>query len=331
MEVSCENYNQCQLTQPDLTPHTVRCNSSPSWAHTNTHTHIMEERSFPIRFIFFFPPSSSVFTSHPHCVCVCHTHTHTHVCRFKLGCVAVSDQSHSQQKESGQRGCHSTFSTWTLWRSCQHRNGRTCICLCDSGCDSPIKKKNVCVSVYVCTCAFLAFYLGIASEQFKACHSICRTGSKSERQLKLGLQEKERRWTIQQEGEKERLAIRSKRRTVRGSEGGQVKEKERWWYTESSTGSLLLWVCRLGQPAGAVGMQLGTLSLGPYGSPRVHTAFPQRAEVEGKEECVWSEKKKCLCVAAASSEMPALLHISVYGLIAQSCYCSEGPFAVTLA
>lgn len=33
-------------------------------------------------------------------------------------------------------------------------------------------------------------------------------------------------------------------------------------------------------------MQLGTLSLSPYGGLCVRTAFPQRAEVEGKEECV---------------------------------------------
>lgn len=37
-------------------------------------------------------------------------------------------------------------------------------------------------------------------------------------------------------------------------------------------------------------MQLGTLSLGPYGSLCAHTAFPQREEVEGNEKvcvCVW--------------------------------------------
>lgn len=53
----------------------------------------------------------------------------------------------------------------------------------------------------------------------------------------------------------------------------------------------------LGQPAGAVGMQLGTLSLSPYGALCARTVFPRRAEVEGKEECmcvcVWD---KCMCV-----------------------------------
>lgn len=53
------------------------------------------------------------------------------------------------------------------------------------------------VPVYVCACAFLAFYLGIASEQFTTCHSISKTGSKSERERRV-------RRTMQQEKERKR-------------------------------------------------------------------------------------------------------------------------------
>lgn len=46
------------------------------------------------------------------------------------------------------------------------------------------------VRVYtrVCACvhAFLAFCLGIALEQFTACHSFSMTGSKSERRRRMG-------------------------------------------------------------------------------------------------------------------------------------------------
>lgn len=52
----------------------------------------------------------------------------------------------------------------------------------------------------------------------------------------------------------------------------------------------------------------------PYGSLCAHTAFPQRAEVEGKEECmcVGVSDFVCVCVAAASSKMPTLIHHSPY-------------------
>lgn len=88
---------------------------------------------------------------------------------------------------------------------------------------------------------------------------------------------------------------------------------------ESRRCCLLPWVHGLGQPVGSVGMQLGTLSLSPYGRLCAGAAFSRRAEVEGNEEatCVF------LCVCVASSKMPTLLHISVCGLIAQSC-CSSG-------
>ena len=59
-------------------------------------------------------------------------------------------------------------------------------------------------------------------------------------------------------------------------------------------------------------MQLGTLSLSPYGSLCAHTVFPRREEVEGKEKSVCVCKRKFVCAAAALSKMPTLLHNSPY-------------------
>lgn len=63
---------------------------------------------------------------------------------------------------------------------------------------------------------------------------------------------------------------------------------------ESRRCCLLPWVHGLGQPVGSVGMQLGTLSLSPYGRLCAGAAFSRRAEVEGNEEatCVFL----CVCV-----------------------------------
>lgn len=55
------------------------------------------------------------------------------------------------------------------------------------------------VCACVCVCAFLAFYLGIASEQFTTCHSISKKGSKSEREGRV----RRKRRTMQQEKERE--------------------------------------------------------------------------------------------------------------------------------
>lgn len=82
------------------------------------------------------------------------------------------------------------------------------------------------------------------------------------------------------EMEKDSERLRGRTREGKGRDGD----------IESGRGCLLPWVHGLGQPAGAVGMQLGALSLSPSGRLCARTAFPRRAEVEGKEECM------CVCV-----------------------------------
>lgn len=66
MGVSCEDYNQCQLTQPDLTPHTVRRNlsNSLSLTHTCLQLHTLD-LSFSLSLAITVTPSRA------------HTHTHT--------------------------------------------------------------------------------------------------------------------------------------------------------------------------------------------------------------------------------------------------------------
>ena len=86
--------------------------------------------------------------------------------------------------------------------------------------------------------------------------------------------------------------------------GGQEKEKGRDGDIESGRGCLLPWVHGLGQPAGAVGMQLGTLSLCPHGSL---CAYCLPSESRGRRErgvyvcvcvnvvCVRACVRVCVC------------------------------------
>lgn len=193
MRVSCEDYNQCQLAQPDLTAHTGSRNIFPFRTHTYAHMRIMHTLYFSLCLSFF--PSLSV--SHPYFFPI----THTDGCWVPLQWVT----EHRQQEWDKEivtphsvcwvcialtttrvTGLMSVSVTVNVIPS------ETCVCmgLC------------VCVCVRALICAFLAFYLGIASEQFTACHSLSRTGSKSERKRRMERKERER----------ERSCSRGKRR-----------------------------------------------------------------------------------------------------------------------
>ena len=78
-------------------------------------------------------------------------------------------------------------------------------------------------------CAFLAFYLGIASEQFTACHSLSRTGSKSEREEEDGVQrERERERKREKEKARERERERERERGERQEKGERLTTIGRW-------------------------------------------------------------------------------------------------------
>lgn len=157
MGVSCEDYNQCQLTQPDLTPHTVRRNISLS----HTHMHIMHSHSLSQSVCLSLSLSRSQAHTHAFSPAFCLSHTH----RWMLGTITVS----------GQRDCHSTFAVWSVYCSHQHRNGRTSVYLCDSGCDS---QWSVCVCVMhvcLCMCVFMCIPCLLSGYSLRAIHSLSLT------------------------------------------------------------------------------------------------------------------------------------------------------------
>ena len=110
MGVSCEDYNQCQLTQPDLTPHTVRRNIFPWRAHTHIQTRIcthslsqsvsLSPHLSPSH-THTFSPSFSISLSFTLSLTHTHTHTHSHTHRWMLGAITVSDQAHRHQYRGG--------------------------------------------------------------------------------------------------------------------------------------------------------------------------------------------------------------------------------------
>ena len=137
----------------------------------------------------------------------------------------------------GQRECHSTFSVLSVCCSHHHRDGGTDVCLSDSGCDSHC---SACVCVCVCVHAFLAFCLGIALEQFTACHSFSMTGSKSERRRRMGGKERER--ATEHAGE--RGEINSSWGTEKDSERlkGSIREGEGGMVMHRAVAPLGAWV-----------------------------------------------------------------------------------------
>lgn len=118
MGVSCEDYNQCQLTQPDLTPHTVRRNIFPWRAHTHIQTRICTHSlSQSVSLSPRLSPSHTHTFSPSFFISLSFTHTHIH--RWMLGAITVSDQAHRHQYggETGQRDCHSTFNVLSVYCS----------------------------------------------------------------------------------------------------------------------------------------------------------------------------------------------------------------------
>lgn len=234
MRVSCENYNQCQLTQPDLTPHTARCNSALSLSQTHTYVAFMHTCSL---FQSVSPsPRLCLSQSHTHAFspsfsslsCSC-THTQT---QMDAGYHYRDWPSTQTWGKTGQRDCHSTF-------KCVE-----CVLLLPAPewqdlCLSmwqwiwfPMKCLCVCASACVCLC--ISFYLGIASEQFTACHSLSELGTKRKRERKMDWREKKK---ARKRKKRERLTIGRKRRAVRSSGGGgkwgeQEKERKGGWYRE---------------------------------------------------------------------------------------------------
>lgn len=101
MGVSCEDYNQCQLTQPDLTPHTVRRNIFPSHAHIQTHVCTSCTHTLSFSICLSFSRFLSVSVSHPrfHSLFLPLSHANTH--RWMLGTITVSDQAHRHRGVGG--------------------------------------------------------------------------------------------------------------------------------------------------------------------------------------------------------------------------------------
>lgn len=164
MGVSCEDYNQCQLTQPDVTAHTVRCNIFPSCRHTHKHTRP-------------HAPFLNLSQSHTHTFSISLSLSHTH--RWMLGTITASDQAHRQQ--DCDKEIATTPHVLSVYCSHHHKDGRTYVCLQYVTANATLR-VHACVCACMCGCIpCLAFYLGIASEQFTACHSLSRTGTKSER------------------------------------------------------------------------------------------------------------------------------------------------------
>lgn len=189
MGVSCEDYNQCQLAQPDLTAHTVSCAALPSSrtvVHIHTHTckscthspflNLSLFHSQPLLFPLLSPPDS-----------VSHTHKHT---QWDAGChYSVVTEHRGNSSGTKRLSLHSRC----VCRPRRHDYGRICVYLRVTVDSTPNHQWRA-TRARVCQCVplLLAFYLGTASEQFTACQSSCR----SERQQEdVGKEEREERLT----------------------------------------------------------------------------------------------------------------------------------------
>lgn len=176
-----------------------------------------------------FSPSLSVSVSHPRflslfllTVLLLHSHTNTDGCWVPL-------QGLTKHTDMGE--------DWTKRLSLHIQVCGVCIALTGTGMaglvsvyvtvDMIPNEMSVCVCVSACVCLCISFYLGIASEQFTACHSLSGLGTKRKRERKMDWREKKK---ARKRKKRERLTIGRKRRAVRSSGGGGKwgeQEKER--------------------------------------------------------------------------------------------------------